>query len=316
MRTLAENPPEGVKVTGGGMSDRLLGRWFCVSSLEPAIYTAIDAGVVDSVLVSLSYCKARMKDGVLGNTQKFDDFLALCEDRGVKVFMDCGAFTMCMALAKEHNLPLSTVFAWEEDQFGDHLTRLMEFYMAAMSRWEDQLWGYVEVDVGPWEQRVARRLWMEAQGIAPIPVFRAATDPWVSLDVLGQQYDRICMGGGVKARPAVRTMLFHELSLRLRQYPWLYVHALGMTWTGSLTSFPIGSCDSTTWLNIAKFGNEKTVSLAGYTSTRTNRDAMEEPMTGEFRNVLRVAGMAQYGLTSRVRREQNESTRSALAGEG
>lgn len=58
----------------------------------------------------------------------------------------------------------------------------------------------------------------------------------------------------MQASKFVRLRLVHSLWERHRKYPDLWVHMLGMTPSQLLNAFPYDSADSSTWLNVVRWG--------------------------------------------------------------
>lgn len=168
------------------------------------------------------------------------------------LFLDSGVFSLASAYAAANNIthdealrtPLKKITGFNE---------LFDDYISLVRRWDTNLWGYVEIDIGGVDQKRETRARLEGMGLAPIPVYHPLNDGWDYFDELASQYDRICVGNVVRASRYVRKRIIDTIFERKKAYPGLWVHMLGMTPNEVANAFPMESCDSIYWLRPVKW---------------------------------------------------------------
>jgi hypothetical protein len=138
----------------------------------------------------------------------------------------------------------------EIDGFDDLFNR----YVTLAHKWGDKAWGIVEIDQGGRENKIRTRARLEALGIRPIPVFHCLNDGWDYFQYLADRYDRIAVGNVVQADQATRKRIIATMWERRRSYPDLWIHALGLTPSSLTVSYPMNSCDSSTWVGPTRWG--------------------------------------------------------------
>lgn len=175
-------------------------------------------------------------------------------DAGVPVLLDSGVFWLANSHAKRHGIPMDAALALPPDALDDW-DALYATYCQLVERYGNQVWGYIELDQGGRAQKCRTRAGLEAQGLAPIPVYHPFNDGWDYFDTLCQGYDRICVGNVVQAPPAVRLRIFATIWERQRQYPDVWIHYLGVTPTALQCAYPVQSCDSSTWLACVRWSD-------------------------------------------------------------
>lgn len=169
-------------------------------------------------------------------------------DAGHVVLLDSGIYNLAMEHVRKHGTTHDEALALAPEQI-DGFDELFEKYTRITTDFGDRLWGYIELDQGGAVNKRRTRAKLEGMGLAPIPVYHPLVDGWDYFDELAGQYDRICMGNIVQAAPDLRLRLVHTLWERMRAYPNLWVHVLGMTPNEYAPIFNPPSCDSSTWLN-------------------------------------------------------------------
>lgn len=87
----------------------------------------------------------------------------------------------------------------------------------------------------------------------PIPVYHPLNDGWDYFDELASEYDRICVGNIVQASTYMRTRLLATLAERMRDYPKLWIHILGLTPSTLMNAYPMQSADSSAWLSSVRW---------------------------------------------------------------
>jgi hypothetical protein len=173
--------------------------------------------------------------------------------KGINLFLDSGVFNLAMTHARNHKLSMDQALTLAPDEI-DGFDDLFARYVALVRRWDDLLWGYVEIDQGGRENKIKTRARLEALGLRPIPVFHPFNDGWDYFDYLAERYDRICFGNVVQADPWTRKRLVATAWDRKRKYPDLWIHLLGMTPSPVTVAFPCNSCDSSTWMGAQRWG--------------------------------------------------------------
>lgn len=169
------------------------------------------------------------------------------------VFLDSGVYNLTNQHAQKHNLSMDEALSYEPGKI-DGFDDLFSEYIALLKAYGDRLWGYIEIDQGGRENKIKTRARIEKLGFNPIPVYHPFNDGWEYFDYLAERYDRICFGNVVMANVDQRKRLIATAWERRRRYPHLWIHALGLTPSGLTTAFPINSCDSSTWISPAKWG--------------------------------------------------------------
>jgi hypothetical protein len=171
---------------------------------------------------------------------------------GKVVMLDSGVFFLAMRHAEQKGITLAEALSTppgELDGFAD----LFEDYVALMKEIGHTSWGYVEIDQGGRDNKIKTRAKLEAMGLRPIPVYHPLTDGWDYFDYLAQRYDRICFGNVVHADRATRKRMLATAWSRKQKYPNLWVHMLGHTPSETCNAYPTNSCDSSTWLAMARW---------------------------------------------------------------
>lgn len=172
------------------------------------------------------------------------------------LFLDSGVFNLANSHAKKHNMTMDRALALAPEDV-DGFDDLFNRYVSLVTRFADRLWGYVEIDQGGRGNKIRTRARLEEKGLRPIPVYHPMNDGWPYFDYLAENYDRICFGNVVQADVATRKRLVATAWERRRKYPDLWIHLLGLTPSSLTVAFPSNSCDSSTWLSGARWGNQR-----------------------------------------------------------
>ena len=179
---------------------------------------------------------------------------------GRKIFLDSGVYWLATQHAEADGLSMDQALGLAPEKI-DGFAALFESYVEMATRYEPNLWGYIEIDQGGRENKTRTRARLEAMGLRPIPVYHPFNDGWDYFDELAGQYDRICLGNVVMASPEQRKRLLATMWERRRDYPGLWIHALGLTPSELNLAYPMQSCDSSTWISGVRWG-QHTVSAA------------------------------------------------------
>jgi hypothetical protein len=189
----------------------------------------------------------------LKNPNDLVRFETLLDSGRHKVFLDSGIHSINTAYRRDHpDFQGSTFLIPPAEMPG--LQELRDRYVAVVRKYESRLWGYVELDQGGAEWKPKIRAELEAEGLSPIPVYHPLVDPYDYFDDLARNYDRICLGNLAFQTAFVRKRLLLTVFERLRRYPHLWVHALGLFPNQWLRAMPMQSCDSSTWTEPLRWG--------------------------------------------------------------
>lgn len=136
---------------------------------------------VKHVLVSYYYLRQKGK-------RTLDKLFASFPD----IFLDSGAFTLNMQIAKEG-------VTWEEAQKDPRIKNYVEEYARFIDKYGDKFTVHAEVDVGPWEQKVRQREFLEQYSDRILPVIHPTDPPEYQMFLL-KNYDYVALGGVGDAR--------------------------------------------------------------------------------------------------------------------
>ncbi len=167
---------------------------------------------------------------------------------GKLLLLDSGIFWMTNRHARAHGVSMDHALSLAPEEI-DGFDELYPRYIELVTRYEADLWGFMELDQGGADNKRVTRGRIEGEtGLSPIPVYHPLNDGWDYFDELASSYDRICLGNVVKAHTQLRTELLHTVWERRRLYPNLaWVHALGLDMCDDLLAVPTDSCDATSW---------------------------------------------------------------------
>ena len=246
--------PETIKKTGGGAFDpELQGLHFFATGLQ--WHLRVSGAGHKSYLVAVNH----ISEGKKGN----DEIELLLTIPDVRVFLDSGIFTLCADYARKNGLQLEEVFGYQPEQV-DGYEKLKSRYIDLIRKYGDRLWGYVELDMGGTETKIRVRSELEAIGIRPIPVFHPMHDSWDYYERLLREYDRICIGNIVNASPKTRSLVLTECARRKKAINSnCFIHILGSSANGLITSLQFESCDSSSWNSRLRFPVLNNVHLDG-----------------------------------------------------
>jgi hypothetical protein len=183
----------------------------------------------------------------------------------------------------------------------DGFDALFDIYVRTVQEYEQDLWGYIELDQGGAVNKRKTRARLEKLGLRPIPVYHPLNDGWDYFDELCTQYDRICFGNVVQASQQTRRHLLATLWERRRRYPDVWVHVLGLTPSELVIAYPVSSADSSTFVGQLRYGATSARSYAmadafgGFDSTFSydpQRDRLE--LGGQRHAVHFLASEARF----------------------
>lgn len=246
--------PQALKRTGGGAFDPLMqGLHFFATGLQ--WHLRVSPAGHKSYLVAVNH----ISEGSNGE-RELEELLSI---PNVRVFLDSGIFTLCADHARKHNLQLEEVFGFQPEQIEGY-DKLKNRYLDLIVKYQDRLWGFVELDMGGTETKIRVRTELERRGIRPIPVFHPMHDSWQYYEQLITEYDRICVGNIVNASPKTRAMVLTEAAIRKKRTGSnCFIHILGSSANALITSLRFESCDSSSWNSRLRFPVLNTVNLEG-----------------------------------------------------
>jgi len=180
-------------------------------------------------------------------------------DRGARLFLDSGVFNLTNSHATAMGMSMEQALSTPPDQIRG-FAELFDRYVTLVRRYGERLWGYIELDQGGRDHKRRTRARLHDLGLSPVPVYHPLNDGWDYFDELAEQYDRICVGNLVRARPRARVRLLHTIWERRRRYPHLWIHVLGLTVSEQVAALPADSCDSSSWCSGLRWSDKNLAS--------------------------------------------------------
>jgi hypothetical protein len=171
-------------------------------------------------------------------------------EEGRSILLDSGVFNLATAHARAHGMSMDDALRLPPEEI-DGFDELLDRYYSVAQKYEEHLWGIIEVDQGgPLVKPITRARIERESGIIPMPVWHALIDGGAYYDELVAEYDRICVGTLVQAPPPTRWRIMAALYDRaLANGRDTWHHLLGVTTSDMMFSHPIhGSSDSSSWL--------------------------------------------------------------------
>ena len=218
------------------------GRW------DPKDYpTYFVAASIGTLVTAAEHCSHVLMAINEFKSPKDAEHLELFLRKGANVLIDSGVFWLSTQHAKKFDLRMDQALSLAPTEV-DNFDWLYANYVKILKQHGDRVWGYIEIDQGGRENKIKTRAKLETQGLRPIPVYHPFNDGWDYFDFLAKRYDRICFGNVVQADPATRKRLMATAWERRRKYPNLWIHMLGLTPNERAASYPLPSCDSSTWI--------------------------------------------------------------------
>lgn len=232
--------PESVTRTGGGAFDRGEAPVFFIAANSERLRWGSLAH--DHLLIAINELEGETHE------TRLDDMMT----KGGKMLIDSGVFALAIAHARKHGVSHNEGLSMAPDQI-DGFDELYDRYCTIVRTYGERSWGYIEIDQGGKDNKRKTRAKLEAEGFRPIPVYHPLNDGWDYFDELATNYDRICLGNVVQADLYTRRRLLGTIHERLQRYPYLWVHALGLTPSSMSLGYPVHSCDSSAWLTSVRF---------------------------------------------------------------
>jgi len=136
--------------------------------------------------------------------------------------------------------------------------KYLDEYIEFIHKYKNQLMGYVNLDIiYNAEESFENQQYMEKHGLRPIPVFHYGEDfKWLEHYI--DNYDYIGIGGvagGITLQQFVNSLGNKAFEYIARKKPNIKVHGFAVTSVNLMRRFKWQSCDSTTWLKHAAYGN-------------------------------------------------------------
>lgn len=268
---------ERIKTGGGRFDPAEENVYFLASNVERMKW---GAEVYDHILTAVNE---------LNGKTEIDTMRSWLDD-GKAVFLDSGIFNLAMNHVRAHGISHNEALNLPPDEV-DGFADLFERYVGIVREYGDQLWGYIELDLGGRDNKMKTRATLEGMGLRPIPVYHPLADGWEYFDYLAERYDRICMGNIVQAERPDRLRLLATLYERKQKYPHLWVHVLGLTPNEVTYAYPPNSADSSTWLSAVRWN--------GYTERTCGTTLGHLPK--DFQYVLKSDPTSEIGSRKAVK---------------
>jgi len=146
-----------------------------------------------------------------------------------------------------------------DTSFSDNkdVMQYLDEYIAFCHKYKDQLMGYVNLDIiYDAERSWKNQQYMESNGLRPIPVFHH-TEDYKWLRKYAEEYDYIGIGGVATGLGSHEFVTFADQCFNIinEVKPGLKVHGFAVTAFNFMTRWPWYSCDSTSWVKHAAYGN-------------------------------------------------------------
>jgi hypothetical protein len=190
---------------------------------------------VQSVLVSYYYLREK-------GTRTLERILNTFPD----VFLDSGAFTLNVQIAKEG-------ISWDEAQKDPRIYEYVIDYAKFLDKYGHRFTIHAEIDVGPWEQKARQREFLEQYTDRILPVVHP-TDPPEYQHYLMKNYDYVALGGVGEARSLPEIKAYVTRKVQMARKHGARFHGFAITVIEIMRMLPFFSCDSTSWLMGKPFG--------------------------------------------------------------
>ena len=179
-------------------------------------------------------------NGLDGNNMTYIEKLL---SMGKTVLIDSGIFSLAADYARKKQIPLHEAFAVNPAKF-DGFSKLFDAYVSIIGKLKERVWGYIEMDIGGQDNKIAIRSQIESMGLSPMPVYHPLNDTPEYFDYLAERYPRICVGNLVDASPDLKNRIIWDIDRRRKKHPHLWIHFLGISLSPHCFTFQVDSCDS------------------------------------------------------------------------
>ncbi len=133
--------------------------------------------------------------------------LPLMFKNGYKVLLDSGVYNLAASHAKKNKISHDKALTTPLEEI-DGFESLMLHWKRIVNVHGNDLWGYIELDIGGRDQKIQTRTALEKEGYRPIPVIHPLNDGWDYFDEMCDKYDRLCLGKLVNAFNSKREHVF------------------------------------------------------------------------------------------------------------
>ena len=190
---------------------------------------------VQSVLVSYYYLREKGVKTLERILNTFPD-----------VFLDSGAFTLNVQLAKEG-------ISWDDIAKDPRIKNYVEDYARFLDKYGERFTIHAEIDVGPWEQKARQREFLQQYSDRLLPVIHPS-DPPEYQHYLMANYDYVALGGVGEARSLAEIKAYVTRKMQMARQHGCRFHGFAITVIEMMRVMPFFSCDSTSWLMGGKYG--------------------------------------------------------------
>lgn len=175
-------------------------------------------------------------------------------ENNAKIFLDSGAFS-AWTTGVEINI----------EEYCNYIKRNSDIIRVEDGAVMASVLDAIGSDQGTFENQMA----MERLGVRPLPCFHKYEDTRY-LEWYVKNYDYITIGGMVGSTPAELIkwldVIWEDFLLDSAGNPRIKVHAFGVTSVQLMERYPWYSCDSSSWIQIARFGNIYSPEINGVVS--------------------------------------------------
>jgi len=188
----------------------------------------------------------------------------------------------------------------------EDVRKYLDDYIEFIHKYKDQLMGYVNLDIiYNAEQSYDNQKYMESNGLRPIPVFHYGEDfKWLKKYV--EEYDYIGIGGvagGVTMQQFVNTLGDKSFEIVEEINPDIKIHGFAVTSLNLMKRYNWWSCDSTTWLKHAAYGN---VMVPRYNAKKEEFDYNRTPIVVSVSDRSKILGSKIPHYTNLPNKEETE----------
>lgn len=168
------------------------------------------------------------------------------------VLIDSGVFALASDYSRKTGIPISDAITRDPESM-DGFKDLFGRYVEIIKRFEKDLWGYIELDLGGQENKIRIRGELEKLGLKPIPVYHPLNDDYSYFDHLCENYNRIAIGNLVSVNNKNKRKILWDINKRRAKYPGVRIHFLGFSMSADCFNIRVDSCDSSEFSGVFRW---------------------------------------------------------------